>query len=200
MFDEIGTSDMIQGSLTSFTTDRFGCENSALALNGGWTQTPNGVYFNTPEFTISTWVYPQSVGYESRVIDFGNTITDNIVLSLSSGNSLQPMSYICNYFTVNAIYSSQKLKLNQWQFLALTFNGSIVSIYLNGTLIANKYLNYTLPTLIRKNCYIGKGNYGVDQYSSSYLDDLKFYNKSLTQAELIQAMNENNASNENTIF
>jgi hypothetical protein len=37
MNDAIGAGDMAQGGLTNFTADRFGCESSALALNGGWT-------------------------------------------------------------------------------------------------------------------------------------------------------------------
>ena len=37
MLDQIGMANMIQGNLTSFTLDRFGNANSALALNGGYT-------------------------------------------------------------------------------------------------------------------------------------------------------------------
>ena len=72
MTDMIGKANMIQGNLTSFTTDRFGNMNSSLALNGGWTQVPSGVYFNTPEFTISAWVYPFKVGSSACLIDFSN--------------------------------------------------------------------------------------------------------------------------------
>ncbi len=43
MLDAIGSAVMSQGNLTSFTTDRFGNENSALALNGGWTQLPPAI-------------------------------------------------------------------------------------------------------------------------------------------------------------
>ena len=55
MLDQIGMAHMTQGILTKFVEDRFCNPNSALALNGGWTQVPPGVYFDTPEFTI--WVY-----------------------------------------------------------------------------------------------------------------------------------------------
>ena len=48
---------MTQGNLTLFTKDRHGYSNSALALNGGWTQVPSGYYFNTPEFTVTFWVF-----------------------------------------------------------------------------------------------------------------------------------------------
>ena len=43
MLDQIGSAHMTQGALTSFTSDRFGNANSALALNGGWAQVPSGV-------------------------------------------------------------------------------------------------------------------------------------------------------------
>ena len=91
MNDLIGSSHMIQGNLTSFIEDRFGCLNSSLALNGGWIQVPSGIYFDSPEFTISVWVYPMNVGYFSRIIDFGvGANADNILLTLSNGNSLLP--------------------------------------------------------------------------------------------------------------
>ena len=45
--------------------------------------------------------------------------------------------------------------------------------------------------LSRSNCYIGKSNWATDGYSNSYLDDLRFYNKSLTQEEINELMNYN---------
>jgi hypothetical protein len=56
MKDVIASKDMTQGNATYFTSDRFGNENASLALNGGWTQVPPGIYFDTQEFTISVWV------------------------------------------------------------------------------------------------------------------------------------------------
>ena len=70
MQDVIGSAHMTQGSNTTFTSDRFGNPNSALALNTGYTIVPSGVYFNTPSFTISVWVYPKGVKYHARIIDF----------------------------------------------------------------------------------------------------------------------------------
>jgi len=196
MLDVICSSDMLQGSLTYFTSDRFGKQNSALALNRGWTQVPTGIYFNTPEFTFSVWVYPQQIGSWSRVIDFGNGAqSDNIFLSLSNGNYLLPIFQIWSKpALIFSEQSSQNLTLNSWQFIAVTFNVTIARIYLNGTLTAELKQYYTLPTLNRTNCFIGKSNWN-DGFSSSYLDDLRFYSKSFTQTELIQLMNQNSTSN-----
>jgi hypothetical protein len=52
MNDIIGNAHMTQGAFTIFVSDRFGNSNSALNLNGGWTQVPSGIYFDAPQFTI----------------------------------------------------------------------------------------------------------------------------------------------------
>ncbi len=49
-----------------------------------------------------------------------------------------------------------------------------------------------MPNINRISNLIGKSNMGGgDGYSSSYIDDLRFYNKSLTQSELLKIMNLN---------
>ena len=194
MKDLIGSSHMIPGNFTSFIEDRFGCLNSSLALNGGWTQVPSDIYFDSPEFTISVWVYPTQTIPDARIIDFGNgPSSDNIIISLSDGTSLKP--YIALYSGSNRnlfASSTTSLFLNQWQLLAYSFNGSTSSIYLNGTLTGQSFQSYSMPALNRTNCYIGKSNWASNGYSDSYLDDLRFYNKSLTQEEIInEIMNVN---------
>ena len=179
---------MTQGNFTSFIEDRFGCPNSALALNGGWTQVPSGIYFDSPEFTISSWVYPQSVGSSARVIDFGNGAMDNIVLTLN------PYINLCSGSSCMFGFSSQLMIPSEWQLLSFAYNGLNASIYLNGTLVSNVSYTYALPTLTRTNCFIGKSNFPADGYSSSYLDDLRFFNKCLTQTEIISLMNQSQTS------
>jgi hypothetical protein len=193
MNDLIGSSDMIQGNLTSFRPDRFGCLNSAMTLRGGWTQVPSGIYFNSPEFTISVWVYPKSLSKNARLIDFGNGLSnDNIILDLSVGRIPTPKFGIDSI--INAV-SSQNLTFDEWQFLTVTFNGTTSSIYQNGTLTVQVNGSYLFPTLNRTNCYIGKSHLASSNGDSfSYLDDLRFYNKSLTQTEIRTLMNQNQTS------
>ena len=172
--------------------DRKGTSNGALCFGGSYCTVPSGVYFNSA-FTITVWVFPSNVSFHSRIIDFGNGLdSDNIVLSLSYLNSLQPYFVILSGSNlVFAATSSQPITLNQWQLVVATFNGTNARIYLNGTLVADSNTqNHTRSFyLARSNCYIGKSNWNVDGYSHSYLDDLRFYNKSLTQEEIIELMN-----------
>jgi hypothetical protein len=195
MNDEIGTANMSQGNLTYFTLDRFGNENSALALNGGYSFIPSGVYFDSPEFTISVWVYPQQIGSWSRIIDFGNgPSSDNILLAISDGSSSKSCFQIYNgsQRVLNKI-SSQNLNLNNWQFLTVTFNAFDVHIYLNGTLMVDSTQSYFSQSICRTRCYIGKSNWAQDGFSYSIIDDLRFYKKSLTQTEILCLMNSNSS-------
>jgi hypothetical protein len=196
MKDLIGSAEMTsQENLTSFAMDRFGNVNSALALNGGWTQVPPGIYFDSTEFTISVWIFPSNVDPWSRIIDFGNDgNADNIVLSLSYSYSLKPyFAILSGSNSLSTSISSKPITLNQWQFLTATFNGTNARVYLNGTLVAETNTqSYIQPIyLSRSFCFIGKSNWATDGYSSSYLDDLRFYNKSLTLVEILELMNYN---------
>jgi hypothetical protein len=189
MRDQVGSADMSQGNLTSFASDRFGNVNSALVLNGGWTKVPTGIYFNTLEFSITVWVLPQQVNAWSRVIDFGNGQTNNVYLSLDHGFNQKPF-FVANLGQWEHIGSSQALILNQWQHLAATFKGSTMNIYINGTLTASKNFSTLMPqSLSRSNCYVGRSNWVADGFSSSILDDLRFYNKSLSQNDIVELMN-----------
>lgn len=192
MTDQTGTAHMIQGEKTTFALDRFNCPNSALALNQGWTQIPTGKYFDSPQITISAWVLPQQLGPWSRLIDFGNGGTlDNINVPLAFGIYPKPSLYIFSAIPTIAAVSSRNLTIGQWQFLAVTFNGTNSIVYIDGTPMVNIYQAYTLPTVTRANCYIGKSYNaaGGDGISNSTLDDLRFYNKALTEQEILQLMN-----------
>ena len=187
---------MQQGNLTMFTADRFGNSNSALSLNGGWTFVPAGVFFNTPEFSVTCWIYPSQIGAWSRLFDFGNGPNlDNIGISFSKGWSLLPYAWI--FQTTNSLpepVSSFSLRENVWQFLSLTFNSSHLSIFIDGHLSVSKLSllpTLTSPPLIRTSNYIGKSNWVQDGFSYSYLDDLKFYNISLSESQINDVMHSN---------
>ena len=202
MFDEIDSSHMTQGSLSYLTLDRFGNPNSALALNGGWNQVPSVIYFDSPEFTISVWVYPQQVGSYARIFDFGNgQNVDNILLSFSDQTTLKPYFQIRSgsNFCGGGV-SSMNLVLNEWQFLTVAFDGNNVRIYLNGQLTFDQVITCSPPIIQRTNCFIGKSNWAKDGYSWSLLDDLRIFNKSLTQEQILYLMNQNETSKKNNFF
>ena len=198
MNDLIGNAHMSLGFNTTFVEDRFGMPNSALALNGGWTQVPSGIYFDSSQFTATAWVYPSQLGKYSRVFDFGNgQYSNNIGLAFCSNflNS-NPIAEIYNgsLLALPRVLSSKSLNLDAWQFLALTFNGSILSLFINGSLAGSSSMpngeTFQLPHLNRARNFFGKSNWPIDGYSSSFLDDIRFYSISLTQTQINDLMND----------
>jgi hypothetical protein len=186
MLDQIGTAHITQGNLTTFAFDRFCNANSSLALNGGWAQIPSGIYFDSPEFTISVWVYPQQIGVWSRVIDMGNGInTDSIFISFDSGSSNGIPMFSLSKPGLYRAKSIKPLAKNKWQHLASTFDGEQMRFYIDGILSANLTdKNITTWSNYRTSNFIGKSNWPWDGYSMSYVDELRFYNKCLTQEEI----------------
>lgn len=202
MSDVVGTADIERVNPITFASDRFGNPNSSLNLNGGSTRIPGGIYFDSPEFTISVWVYPKGVKYHSRIIDFSpvlNSYENRIYLVFDNAPNSQNLTYEPALFildnrnksVVQAI-SSKPLINEQWQFLTITFNGTASYIYINGCISQSTTFvkPYILPTIFRNFTYIGKRS----AYSNSYLDDLRFYNKSLAQSEILDLMYENEPS------
>jgi hypothetical protein len=199
MSDLIGMAHMTQGSLTLFTMDRFGNANSALALNGGYTQVPVGYFFNTPQFSVAAWVYPSSIGYWARVFDFGNgpglLPFDYVQLSFSELYTNKPSMVVDGANQKTKLITSTALVLNKWQFLAGTFNGTHLSLYLNAALVGVSFVTYQMPKVQRTSNFFGKSNLATDGFSNSYLDDIRFYNISLSQMQIAELMNEQDFTN-----
>ena len=194
--DLVGHADMMQVADTSFATDRLGNPKSALDLNGSWIQAPPGVYFSAPQFTISAWIYPQGLSSWTRIFDFGDgAAIDNIFISFDSGGNQKPAFFICSSGGCSYILvSSVALILQQWAFIAGTFDGTQMNMYINGNLVGSQSANYLLPTLSRSGPYIGKSNWPSDGYSYSYIDELRFYNRSFTMSQINEIMALNSSS------
>ena len=200
MNDVIGTADMILVANTTFTADRFGNPNSALNLNGGYTQVPAGAYFNRLQFSISVWIYPASIGSSARILDFGNgRANDNIIFAFSYGFSNASYFTMYNGVTfIGSVRSSALLKNDVWHFLVATFDTIQINLYINGTLVGSSRVTNYIETVTRTLNYIGKSNWANDEYSYSYIDDLRFYRIKLSQSEIIELMTQSGTSSTTT--
>jgi hypothetical protein len=198
MSDIIGGAHIqqIKYSSISFTFDRLGNPKSALNLNGGWLTVPSGVYFNSSEFSITLWIYPQQVDSRARIIDFGNGCNlDEILLAIQGDYYNSPFISLYDTEMINYASSHTPLTTNQWQFLVATYNGAYFSIYINGYLVGQSETVSIKPVplnVLREKSCVGKSNCVKNGagYSHSFIDDLKFYNKSLTQNEIYVLMKE----------
>ena len=148
---------------------------------------PSGVYF-AGDYTLSIWVKMNSINTAyDRIMSIGtSTFTVNsIVFSLVYNYTSTPYLYTSTS-TGNRLISPTNLLLNQWTHIAFTLSGSIGTIYLNGTNVKQG------TTLIPSNTnrtynYFGtnwhSGNI-LNQYPNAIFDEVKIFNRCLSQREI----------------
>jgi hypothetical protein len=164
---------------------------SALKLTSGYYQIPPGNYFKTTEFSILAWVKPRSYPHQSRIIEFGNgEDNNNIIFSFSDQTTgkfwfnLQESSTI---YTLGLI-SSQSLPINKWSHVAVTF-GQSITLYINSTFQISQSNQITYGITTRSLNFIGRSNWPADSYADADIDELKIFDRVLTQQELAFEMN-----------
>jgi hypothetical protein len=165
--------------------------NNALAMDGqdDYAIAPARVWFNG-NYTIETWIYPRTFSNWGRVIDFGNGPgVDNVLLGYTEGTSGKPSLVNFGAGGVGSLTSSTQLVLNQWSHLAVSFNGTTATMYINGALVATGTM--TAPNNVnRTSCLIGKSNFGPgDPNANAIFDELRIWNVARSQAEIQASMN-----------
>lgn len=198
--DYIGTSDMspagnfVSGGSVGFGTDRFGNPTGAIFLNNGAYVVPNGVYFNG-SFSVLAWVKIVTITSGSRLIDFSTRAgADNVIASLVTSGALHPSMTVVDSSgnTANA-QTNFTFNLQQWYHMAAVMKGSEMFVYVNG--IQQGYTNSSvLPSnRVRTYCFIGRSawyQHGDDD-ADAYFDEIKIYNRALSDAEVANDMNVN---------
>lgn len=170
------------GSITYKTVDGVPC----AYFNG---DNSNGLYmgdkaFETQTFTVSiifnTKSFSPTSGYMPYLVNFGTSSSDNGRLALrldnyySNNKNALAMVYNGNYLSV------QNLSADTWYSAQMKFDGSQISLYLNGEL--QSQLN-VLATEIQSGVWIGKSP-SNDGAFNGYLSSLRVYNRALSDAEI----------------
>jgi glucose/arabinose dehydrogenase len=192
-------------------TDSSGNGNTATLVNGvaqtagnyGGGLTFDGVndYLTVPDspslniagtgLTLTMWINPQALaGGDSVVLGkFWNaTMTDPYYqygLELTGGT-------VPNFFvgtTGGPVSASMgiALALNQWSHLAVVFDGSQVLYYLNGTLVTTASLPATITA--RSNPFRLGADNNTQQFFKGSLDEVRIYNRALTEQEILTDKN-----------
>ena len=186
----------------TLTTDRFGNQNSAFAFNGtssyislvspffgGSTAVPSFTYL--AEFKVNS-VPPSGAAYaisnkEGFWRSLGLGIGENGSVSFG-GSQPNPQGYI------GVSSPSNTISPNQWYSVILTFENSLLTLYINNVLIATSAINYTsldFSWLAMGNStstnYFGAAHSvspGITNYFNGILDDFGIWNRALTQQEI----------------
>ena len=169
----------------SWTAGMGGAFGTALDFDGS-----NQAYVQAPNFRLAGalsftgWVYKTSMGNWQRVFDFGSGANNNNLILANEGTTSQGVWSIRRAGTERRIRVQDFWILNQWQHVAATVSdqGSM-KLYHNGVL-KGSYNGHSANNLVRNRQYIGRSNWGNDAYFFGMMDDLRVYDRALTDQEV----------------
>lgn len=148
----------------------------------------------TTSITVSAWVNPISVSATARIVDSTNTPTFT-GYGLSPNSTGLPRMIVGDGSTLHIATSSSAIPINTWSYIIGTWDGTTVSIYINGVLKGTttsssiSYLNVT-------GFQIGAALGGTVPFNGS-IDEIKIASTSRTTGWLIAEYN--NQSNPPTL-
>ncbi len=128
-------------------------------------------------------------------MEIGNGSTQDILLfSLSNYVSGLPDNDIwVNGVIALNLKSYRQLNLNVWEHVAFVLDlNRKAYVYVNGELTGQAGSSTLARNLYRTNNYIGKSSWSVDENADADLDELKIFNRGLSQKEIQNEMNIDN--------
>ena len=193
--------------------DRFGNINSAYYFDG------SGVYIEIPNnnlldfefdqnFTVSLWVNISSIqndmrGHNNEILGKWNAFTTssypyairywNENAADENKNKIFDLRYDSENCGHNPLITgSCSISSDEWHHLAYVKDGNVLSYYQDGQLFGTTVDNTSSSCNTTNNnpIYIGKRDLNTRYFTGS-IDDISFYNRSLTPEEINLLVNEN---------
>jgi prepilin-type N-terminal cleavage/methylation domain-containing protein len=136
--------------------------------------------------TISAWIYPKTLGEGSvgRIVHKGTDInaTNGYRAQVSSSNTLR---FVVNAGAVQTVSSNDAVKLNQWQLVTISFNGSGRKLYVNGIDVTSAGGSETaLPPDVAGIVRIGNNTIATDTTFDGYMDEVSIYNAAVPTSQI----------------
>lgn len=195
-FDETGgntafdsTLNGWDGTLVNGATFVAGYSNSAVNLNSNNSQyvtLPAGVVSALTNFTISVWAKQTTSASWTRMFDFGmGTSTYMFLTPLPGGATAPRFAFKLNGGTELQINGTSAVSVGAWHHYAVTLNGSIGILYVDGVAVGtNSSLTLNPASLGSTSLnYIGKSQFS-DPYFNGLVDEFRIYNDALKASEV----------------
>ena len=176
-----GNNGTISGA--TWTTGIFG---GALAFNGtsSWVTIANSSALNlTSGMTLEAWVKPTSLSSDWTTLlmkEGGNAPSYGIYATDDAANP--PAGFVSTSGMYRSAQGTSSLPVNQWSFLAATYDGSVLRLYVNGTLAASTSVSGAISASSGA-LRIG-GNSVWGEYFNGVIDQVRIYSRPLNQGEI----------------
>jgi hypothetical protein len=168
--------------------------SKSILLNGS----TNYVNLGTPtilklnnSWSISAWVNPYNLGSKMAIVTKGTSgySADNFYMYINTAKHLEVG--IQNYSGEGSASGTSTLSVNNWYHLVGTFNGSQISIYVNGINEANTTRNGPVSYTYNPDLHIG-GYTAAGENFNGTIDSISIWNRTLSYSEVNNLYNNPN--------
>jgi hypothetical protein len=173
----------LNGTITGATRTTAGHAGGALTFSGAsnWVTVPDSGPLDVTRMTLSAWVRPTTLSGWRTVI-MKETATGLAYGLYAHDNAPRPAAYVNLGGSDVSAAGTAALATNTWTHVAATFDGVAMRFYVNGALVrtvnvSGNIINGAGPLRIG-------GNAPWGEYFAGQIDDVRIYNRALTQAEI----------------
>jgi hypothetical protein len=175
-----------------------GVQNNAVKMSGSgqYVALPDAIVNGLTSFSICTWAYVSTpIAAWSRIFDFGMGIvsgtnpTTYMFFTPDIGTGTARFAITTTGYGGEQRIDAPAMTGASWQHVAVTLTGSAGTVYFNGARTQqNTALTLSAASLgaTTKN-WLGRSEYTADPYLTGELDNLRIYNRALSDAE-VQAL------------
>ena len=190
--DESGNGHNGTVNGATLAEDRFGNPDSAYHFDGS----SSGIYCNVGNemslsyVTLAAWINIEGPGDNNPrivAVNQNGTSSGYYALLMAGTDSPRSLSFLAE---PDLYYSSSTLSNNNgWHHVALTYNGSHVTFYVDG--VADQALSAkhsSLESFTNAVLNIGYSDNGLDHFNGD-IDEVRIYNRALSASEILALKN-----------
>jgi hypothetical protein len=166
------------------TSDRFGKVNSAYSFNNSIISAPYKSYLTFSDlktFSVSIWIYTSVSNNTTHYLGMRQPGSQSQFWQLYSAGGLAFQSNT-NSTMIGIYVQNQQVPINSWTNIVGTYENGNWKLFMNGVLIQS--VTSTLAFNNDVNTPLTIGNSGSFQPFKGRLDDVRIYNRALTQEEI----------------
>jgi fibronectin type 3 domain-containing protein len=177
------------GTISGATWSAAGKYGGALSFDGvnDWVTIADAADLDlTTGMTLEAWVRPTALGNSWRTVVFKESSSVAYSLYAHDG-SAAPVTEIVTGGAFRNARGTAALPLNAWSHLAATYDGAALRLYVNGALV--RTLAVTGSMTVSTGVLRLGGNEIWSEWFQGLIDEVRIYNRALTQAEIQSDMN-----------
>jgi fibronectin type 3 domain-containing protein len=185
--DKAGTNTGAVSGATWVPGGRYG---GALSFDGvnDWVTIPDANALDlTTAMTLEAWVRPSALVADWTSVVFKEQSGNYAYALYANTGTSRPSANAVTGGTDHDIRGTAALPLNAWTHLAATYDGANLRLYVGGVLVGTQVATGSIVTSTGV-LHLG-GNLVWGEWFQGLIDEVRIYNRALTQAEVQSDMN-----------